>query len=415
MYSMKPMKVMRFGGSYRRWEQERRRKRVIITLTALALLVLVSVVLLLVVTYQPPVQPRAKGDSMDYLMRDGEVVELNVLTGERGTLELPDDLLPTDAKFVSDAPEVVHVDSGGRMDALSVGKAVVTVSAGSFRSICELTVEEGLGYQRPAEITTAITANEDIVEKNRKNGTDDLYYIVVNRRTNVVTIYTYNEEHRYKHPVRAMTCSCGTKGDDITPTGFYNLYFKALWHPLFGDVYGQYVSGIEGPYLFHSVPYYTQNPADLESKEFNKLSTNASQGCVRMAVSDVKWIYDNCPLNTPVRIIDEDSSWDHLGAPAVVKINEKIKWDPTDPDPNNPYRDKLPEITASDITVKVGEKLKLTKGVTAKDICGNDISDRVQVEGKVYKDHPGEYFITYTVEDDYHLRGEHTVKVTVEK
>ena len=38
--------------------------------------VIVSVVLLLVVTYQPPTQPRAKGDSMDYLMRDGEVVEL---------------------------------------------------------------------------------------------------------------------------------------------------------------------------------------------------------------------------------------------------------------------------------------------------------------------------------------------------
>ncbi|MFR5209625.1 MAG: L,D-transpeptidase family protein [Clostridia bacterium] len=28
---------------------------------------------------------------------------------------------------------------------------------------------------------------------------------------------------------------------------------------------------------------------------FNKLGEQASQGCVRLAVSDAKWVYDNCP------------------------------------------------------------------------------------------------------------------------
>ena len=100
-----------------------------------------------------------------------------------------------------------------------------------------------------------------------------------------------------------MVCSCGL--DKGTITGEFETYFKTEWHALFDDVYGKYVTGIDGNFLFHSVPYTELLKNDsLESDEYNKLGTDASLGCVRLAVSDAKWIYDNCPVGTYVKIYD---------------------------------------------------------------------------------------------------------------
>lgn len=111
------------------------------------------------------------------------------------------------------------------------------------------------------------------------------YYIKVNRQANCVTVYSKDAEGNYTVPVRAMVCSVGLNGG--TPTGVFRTSTKYLWRALFGGVYGQYAYRINGPILFHSVPYYSQNKADLESEEYNKLGQDASMGCIRMAVKDV--------------------------------------------------------------------------------------------------------------------------------
>ena len=197
--------------------------------------------------------------------------------------------------------------------------------------------------------------------------------------------------------------------------GEYSIYFREKWHALYGDVYGMYVSGFSGPYLFHSVPYFTRDHGDLETAEFNKLGANASQGCVRMMASDVRWICKNCPLNTPVTVIDADSSADPLGTPPAVKIDESVKWDPTDPYEENPYYGERPVINgAADVTLKAGQSFDPLAGVTAADLCGNDISARMIVVGQVVADKPGLYRLTYSVTDDFHFTCEVTRTVTVE-
>lgn len=100
-----------------------------------------------------------------------------------------------------------------------------------------------------------------------------------------------------------MICSTGL--DNSTITGDYTIGIKSEWLFLVGDVFGRYISGISGDYLFHSVPYYSMSEEDLELEEFNKLGEQASQGCVRLAVSDAKWVYDNCPTGTNVSIYDD--------------------------------------------------------------------------------------------------------------
>lgn len=56
-----------------------------------------------------------------------------------------------------------------------------------------------------------------------------------------------------------------------------------------------------GIYLFHSVP--TDSSGQYILKEALKLGEPASHGCVRMSVSDSKWLFENIPTGTPIKII----------------------------------------------------------------------------------------------------------------
>jgi lipoprotein-anchoring transpeptidase ErfK/SrfK len=100
--------------------------------------------------------------------------------------------------------------------------------------------------------------------------------------------------------VKTFTCSTGKKGSD-TPTGtftvaergqsFYNSSINEgayYWTQFYGD------------YLFHSVPF--NGSREMEPEEAAKLGTPASHGCVRLAVADAKWIYENIPKGTKVSI-----------------------------------------------------------------------------------------------------------------
>lgn len=166
------------------------------------------------------------------------------------------------------------------------------------------------------------------------------YKLEVNCEQNVVNVYTKDANGEYTNCVKAMLCSVGP----ATPTsGTYSLkkYGGWEWKGLFGDVFGQYATQITGNILFHSVPYTEKgNKASLEYWEYDKLGTPASMGCVRLTVKNAKWIYDNCMAGTPVTFY-EDSNPGPLGKPTEQKISSETgynNWDPTDPDPNNPWR-----------------------------------------------------------------------------
>ena len=407
-----------------------KKKRILFVFAAILLvLVILGGAFYLVFSARSRVKTSTPDEVERLELDEDNTAHADVRAGEMLLLSLTDDVDVNAVAFSSDAPDVVRVDAAGRVDALSEGEAVVTASSGGFSAAYRFSVAaadeetadtagsaiESVSAFPEEEVTTAVTANADVVQKNLENGVFDLFNIVVNRRTNTVTVYTYDEHGNYTVPVRAMIASCGTGGKDITPTGTFALYFKERWHELYGGVYGQYVCGFSGAYLFHSVPYNTMRADDLETDEFNKLGTNASQGCVRMAVSDCRWIYRNCALNTPVTVIDEDASADPLGTPGTVKVSEKMTWDPTDPHSKNPYKGKTPVIAgAEDKTVPLGEDFDMRAGVTAEDACGNDLTYDVQIYGTVLTEKAGDYYLTYAVIDGFRQKTEKTVKITVE-
>lgn len=109
-------------------------------------------------------------------------------------------------------------------------------------------------------------------------------------------------------------------------------------------VYGQYCTHITGNILFHSVPYLSRgNNASLEYWQYDRLGTTASAGCIRLTTADAQWIYYNCRNGTKVEFYNS-SNPGPLGKPSAKKISSEASpyknWDPTDPNPNNPWRNK---------------------------------------------------------------------------
>lgn len=159
-----------------------------------------------------------------------------------------------------------------------------------------------------------------IMKLNTSAKTGSPYYIKVNKQQNCVTVYEKDKNGKYTKPVKAMTCSTGVD----TPLGTYNTQSKYRWKLLMGDVWGQYSTRIVNGILFHSVWYYKMDETTLSATQYNKLGIAASHGCVRLAVTDAKWIYDNCPLGTTVEIYNAKDQGP-LGKPETIKIPARLR------------------------------------------------------------------------------------------
>lgn len=232
------------------------------------------------------------------------------------------------------------------------------------------------------------------------------YLIKVNRRMCVVTIYEQDSKGKFTVPVKAMLCSPGWD----TPLGTFYTPQKYRWKLLKDDVWGQYSTRITTGILFHSVWYYEQDPSTLSIKQFNKLGTICSHGCVRLDVKDVKWIYDNCGIGTKVVIYDSDNPGP-LGKPKAIKINSSAKmgYDPTDIwTQENPYNKKVPVISGvKNKTIYYGKTVNLMSGVKGTSAYGDNITGSVsygiRYKGnavkKVNTKKAGNYYVTYKVTD----------------
>ncbi len=251
------------------------------------------------------------------------------------------------------------------------------------------------------------------VPVNANAATKYKYYIKINRSQNCVTIYKQDDKGAYTVPVKAMACSTGV--NNATPLGKFPLGTKYRWHVLMGNVYGQYCSRIHDGVLFHSVYYSSADPSKLAYNSYNRLGQTASHGCVRLCVADAKWIYDNCASGTTVEIYDGKDPGP-LGKPTPVKIDTSSKyrgWDPTDPDPKNPWLKVKPTITgAKNKTVeRCAKKISLTKDITAKDSTGKTL--KVKVTGTYKPKVSGKYKITYTATDARGLSTKKSIYITV--
>lgn len=156
-------------------------------------------------------------------------------------------------------------------------------------------------------------------------GQQSRYEIRVNKQLSCVTVYAKDGDNGYIIPVVAFACSPGAD----TPLGTFYTQEKYRWHHLYGAD-GQFCTRITGHVLFHSPPYSKFDNHTLWPKEYNRLGSWASAGCVRLRSGDAKWIYDNCVLSTKVVIYNSNIAGP-FSKPVYDKIPLTQTWDPTDP------------------------------------------------------------------------------------
>ena len=270
------------------------------------------------------------------------------------------------------------------------------------------------------------------ITPGKTSAASDTYWLKVNVQRNVVNVYKLKNGDW--EPYRVMLCSCGKSGTR-TPIGTFSVKKKWRWHKLMGSVSGQYVSQFYGNYLFHSVMYSKyKKPNKCIRSAYKKLGNNASHGCVRLAVMDAKWIYDNCSRGTKVTTY-RSSNPGPLGKPSRVLMggSGKTGWDPTDPNKNNKYFKLTGHVISIDKadTIEVGQEFNIKSGVTAKSpYTFQNLTSLVKVakvEFQAYSDDPeatnpfvnvssktvdtsqaGTYIITYSCYSKY--CGKNTVK-----
>ncbi len=128
----------------------------------------------------------------------------------------------------------------------------------------------------------------------------DPIWIKVSKESQRVYIMKENEI------IYTMVCSTGldTSPDTSTPEGTFYIQRErglSFYNPTEKEGAKYWVSWKNnGEFLFHSVA--TDKYGNVIKSEALKLGQKASHGCVRLAIPDAKWIYDNIKYKTKVVI-----------------------------------------------------------------------------------------------------------------
>ena len=142
------------------------------------------------------------------------------------------------------------------------------------------------------------------------------YAMDVDVRNQVVKVYTYDSSKEYNVLVRVMICSTGTSSHPSKPGTYVLSGRKARWctFPKWGGGTAQYWTKIDNDIAFHSIMYINYDPDRPNMKTFNNLGRRASHGCIRLHVTDAKWVYDNITAGTVLTIHNDGNTDRELAA-----------------------------------------------------------------------------------------------------
>lgn len=174
--------------------------------------------------------------------------------------------------------------------------------------LCALAVIAALSVPRPAKALDEL-----------KNTDPDKYYILLDLRNQIVTVYERDEAGEYTRIVRRFLCTTGRTELDPedpedegtpTPSGIWKIGGRERFGKFanFGNEYTRYWTQIVGDIYFHSIMFSSRDVNTLKRGAFNNLGDNVSHGCVRLYVEDAKWLYYYACPGTTVEVSTNEPS-----------------------------------------------------------------------------------------------------------
>lgn len=143
-----------------------------------------------------------------------------------------------------------------------------------------------------------------------KNDDPDKYYILLDLRNHIVTVFERDENGEYTKIVRRFLCASGrTEVDETdpedeatpTPRGIWKIGGRERFGKFadFNGEYARYWVQIVGSVFFHSIMYSKRSVNALKRSPYYDMGQSVSHGCVRLYVEDAKWLYYYaCPGTT---------------------------------------------------------------------------------------------------------------------
>lgn len=146
-------------------------------------------------------------------------------------------------------------------------------------------------------IDKATERTAPVMEYYKKLNSDTINQFDISSKTDYLVFVNIAEQKTYVYKgsennwslEKSFLCSTGIEGKE-TPVGVFTVQTRAPW--FFSPKYGQggkYYVQFMGNYLFHSIPF----DADQTTISDPTLGVPSSHGCIRLAVEDSKWLYDN--------------------------------------------------------------------------------------------------------------------------
>ena len=251
--------------------------------------------------------------------------------------------------------------------------------------------------------------------KERRSYADGYPYMIkVNVAKNYAMVCAQDESGQYTKIVKIMSC-CPFAGNMTLPLELPSA-IKNEWSSLPDGKYARYATVFNGVCI-SSVPYTAIANNALDAEQYNQLGKGTSSYNILTNVESAKWIFEKCNLGTTLQIYSDPN--EQLSVDLPVSINIPLTsvnkgWDPTDDDPENPWKNESAKITgASNREVVRGEAVNLMQNIKAFDTCGNDITSSVLVMGDYDTNKVGTYDVTYYVADSLGSKVTQKIKLNV--
>lgn len=146
-----------------------------------------------------------------------------------------------------------------------------------------------------------------------KNNDPDKYYILLDLKNQIVTVFERDETGEYTKVVRRFLCASGrTDVDEADPEDVATPTPRGIWKiggrerfgkfANFSASYARYWVQIVGSIYFHSLLFSKRSIDALERGAYGEMGSKVSHGCVRLYVEDAKWLYYYACPGTTIKI-----------------------------------------------------------------------------------------------------------------
>lgn len=145
------------------------------------------------------------------------------------------------------------------------------------------------------------------------NNDPDKYYILLDLKNQIVTVFERDENGEYTKIVRRFLCSSGrTDVDEADPEDVATPTPRGIWKiggrerfgkfANFSSAYARYWVQIVGSIYFHSILFDKRSVDAMDRGAYSDMGNKVSHGCVRLYVEDARWLYYYACPGTTVEI-----------------------------------------------------------------------------------------------------------------